>query len=105
TAAALLPVVDAAVEHGADVHALGGEHARGDAGAGAAGADRDDGPRVVELLAVGAREPVRDVPATWDVAVVALVLLADVEHLDRVLFDEALQLLDPHRLQPVPASE
>ena len=41
-----------------------------------------------ELVGEGAHEPVRDVPAARDVALVALVLLADVEHLDRAVREQ-----------------
>ena len=81
--------------------ALGGEHARGHAGAGAARADRDHRPAVVELVAEGAHEPVRDVPAARDVALVALVLLAHVEHLGRVVCEQRLELVDADRLDPL----
>ena len=45
--------------------------------------------------------PVGDVAAPGDVAVVALVLLADVDHLDRVVGQKALQLVELDRLHPL----
>ena len=78
-----------------------GQHARGHAGARAAGADRHHRPAVVELVPERAHEPVRDVPAARDVALVALVLLAHVEHLGRVVGEQRLELVHPDRLDPL----
>src|SRR5262249_59554273 len=86
-ASARLPVGDAAVEHRARVDARRREDARGDGGSCAALADRHDRPAfLLEFVAVLADEPIWDVAAAGDEAVVALVQLADVDHL-RAVFE------------------
>ena len=54
-----------------------------------------------EQVAAAANEPVRHVAAAGDVPVGVLVRLAHVEHLDRVLGDEPLELVERHRLRPL----
>src|SRR5215207_2864526 len=97
--ATLLPVFDAAVEHGARVDAARCEHARSDPGSSARAADRYDGP-VGESSGDRGQQPVGDVPRADDVAVIALVGLAHVEQDHSVLRDEPLELVEVDRLEP-----
>ena len=103
--AAGLPVVHAAVQDRAGADSFGRERAGSDSSSGAGRADGHDQAAVLELVAVGAHEPVGDVPAAGDVALVALVLLAHVEELDRVRGEQRLELLDPDRLEPLRRGE
>src|SRR6059058_1030413 len=99
------PRLEAAVEHGARVHAPGVEHARRDRGAGAALADRHDRQPAAEAVLGGlARHPVREVAAAGNRAGVALVRLTNVEQLDLAGRETALQLVDGHRLDALVAA-
>ncbi len=95
---ALLPLGDAAAEHRAGVEPLVGQGAGGNSGTRAALADGDDRLLGRQHVRAAADEPVRDVAASRDVALGVLVGLADVEHLDRVVLDQLLELVERHRL-------
>src|SRR5204863_428311 len=83
------------VEHRACVDARGDEQARRDRCACPALADRHDRLARVEPVRAGlAQQAVRDVQRAGDVALVALRLLAHVEHLDRPLLEQALELVE-----------
>src|SRR4029453_11958505 len=88
------PVLPAAAEHRPALLAGCRDHARRDRRSRAAGADRDDRPVLGQVVEALANDPVREVPRPLDVALVALGLLSHVEHLDVVLGQEALEVLD-----------
>src|SRR5207248_260411 len=86
-----LPVGDPAVEHRPGVEAGRLQNACGDRSAGAGLADRHQRTAVEQSgLRGGSRRPVGEVPRAGDVALVALVRLAHVEQLDRVVREQAL---------------
>src|SRR5947208_13565365 len=100
---ALLEVRDSAVEQRPGRDAVGGQDARGYRGACAALADRDDRAAVRQLAGELADKAVRNVAALRDIALVALVLPADIDDLDRVVREESLELVDADRLEPIGA--
>src|SRR6185295_8732296 len=75
-----------------------GEQARGDRSARARRADRDDG-QLSESVRDRGEEPVRHVARAGDVALVALVRLADVEDDDLVGLHQALELVEVDRVE------
>ena len=87
------------MQNGPRVDPGGRQHAGGDCRARTAFADRHDRPPLPELVAVIPYEAVGDVAAARDEPVVALVELADVDHLDRVLGQQALELVHLDRRQ------
>src|SRR5262249_12570642 len=95
-AAALVPRVHAAVENGSRVDAVRGENARGDRGARAGVADRDD-RLLADTVAAHPQQAIGDVARARDVAAVALVLLTYVEHLDLAGREQPLHLVQLDR--------
>src|SRR5215217_4596905 len=98
--AALLPLVHAAVEDRSRVHAARLQDARRDRRTRAGVADRHD-RLFAEAVVADAEQPVRDIARSRDVAAVALVLLAHVDHLDLAGCKQALELVDLDRREPV----
>src|SRR5262245_65463231 len=90
-AAALGPVLDAAAEHGTGIDAGRREDARRGRRARSGRADRDQGALLgLEVVGEHPDEAVRHVPRAFDVALVALGLLAYVQHLDLAVGDQFL---------------
>ena len=100
------PIGDPAVEHRAGRHAFRGQDRGGDAGAGAALANRHYRPVGGDVGAADREQAIRDVAAPRDVAVVALVALANVDQLDAIL-EQAGELVEVDRLdalEPPPST-
>ena len=95
-AAARLPVVHAAVQDRPRVDAARLENAGGDRRASAGVADRHD-RLLPEAVVADAQQAVGDVARSRDVAAVAFVLLADVDHLDLAGCEQSLELADADR--------
>src|SRR6478752_1179319 len=92
-AAALGPVLDAAADHGTGIDAGCCQDAGGGGRARTGCADRDHGARFgLEVVGESPDETVRHVPRAVDVALVALGLLAHVEHLDLVVREQCFEL-------------
>ena len=92
------PLVDASVDHRMRVEAVRGEDARRDRRPGPRLADRDERAVTRKVVLAHRQQAVGDVAAAGDVAVGALVLLADVDEL-RTVVEQRVELVDGDELE------